>query len=316
MAIFKTIDEIQEHVRIHNTVKLESLQPYENDMKRKYLKPFLESELLGLWETAYDEDDLSGELEALTEYIQRIGARFLVLMASGSLDIQVGETGFTTSGGGTNMVAASKDRVKRFKDSLEMLGWEAVESLLEFLEENESDYPEWTESDAYTKYTGLFINSSIDFNEYVTVDVTRLQFQKIIPIINNLETIDIIPKIDETYAAELKEQDKAGTLTEANEKIIKWVKRSIANLAVSKLFSGILSDVKYAEDYTENSLKRDEYKRTGDHYLNLAFRYMHENIDDYPTFADSDQYDDEEEDFHQFENNDDTTPGLFVAGGQ
>ena len=296
-TLFKTLDEVKEHIRLQATIKLVSLQPYENDAVKKYVEPYLGDEAFSLLQTEYTDDDLSAANEALLPYVQKVLSRFMVYLASPGLDIQLGETGFQTAST-NNFVPASKERVKKFDDSIEKLGYDAVETLLAFLEDNEDDYSEWTSSSAYTMATKNFVNSAIDFNDNggEVIERSRLKFMKLRGTIENVERLQIYPIISEDLASEIITEIRDNDLSTANSTLLPKIKRAVVNISL------------YEAGYGE------KYNNLGQHYLSKLLEFLDDNVSDYPLYEASDSYDDERDSYEQFKNNDEDESGLFIFG--
>lgn len=296
-TLFKTLDEIKNNVRLQTTVKLLSLQPYENDAVKKFIEPYLGEEAYALLQTEYTDDNLSAANALLLPYVQRVLSRFMLLLASPGMDIQLGETGYQTAST-NNYVPASKERVKKFDNSIDQLGWEAIETLLAFLEDNEDDYPEWTASSAYTMATKNFVNSAMDFNNFggEVIERSRLKFMKLRGTLENVERLQIYPIISEDLAEEIIGEIRDDDLSPANTILLPKIKRAVVNIT--------LYDAEYGQ----------KYENLGQHYLSQLLEFLDENVDDYPLYEASDSYDDERDSYEQFENNDEDESGIFIFG--
>jgi len=209
-----TLETASKYLKLPTTLSEKNFTPFIGDALERYLRPFLGDELIellwDLYNNSASEEDKT-RLEALMAKVEAPLSRFTFLVASPSLDINVGQTGFTTAGGG-NMVPASEARVKRFTDSIEQLGWEGVEAMLRFLETNKADYPEWLESDAYQSFTRGFIRSAEKFNSYVDINGSRLQFFRLRQSMDLIESLQVEPLLGLTLLIALKLEDIDGNV--------------------------------------------------------------------------------------------------------
>ncbi len=111
----------------------------------------------------------------------------------------------------------------------------AAESLLQFLEDNKTAYPDWVASTAFKKYRSLFIKNAKEFNElfqsaspyrnywawrYKMYDVEQQIIKKEI----GKELFDYLKDIDE---------DAAGTYSEAETELLYKLKKAIAYFTVA-----------------------------------------------------------------------------------
>jgi len=213
-----TVETAQKHLKLTTTLTEKNFTPFINDAIEFYLREFLGDSLIDLLWKFYDgtqEVSDNERLEALMEKVEAPLSRFTFLIASPSLDINIGQQGFTTAGSGT-MVPASEARVKRFTESIEKLGWSGIEALLRFLETNKSDYDEWTESNAYKAFTRGFIRSTEKFNAYVDIEGSRLKFFHLRQQMDLVELLQVKPLLGTALFDALKSEDIDGNVYSEN----------------------------------------------------------------------------------------------------
>jgi len=296
MRLFKTLDELQSFVRVDDSISLTSLAPFEPDALRKFIEPYLSAELMAVLESGYTDDNLTSELEALLPYVQRPLARFTLLAAIPSLNLKTGETGFTTVQTNTQVVA-SKDRTNDLKESLEALAWDAIESLIAYLEENVTDFTEWEESEAYTMATRNFINNALEFDEIIDINRSRLVFMKLRKHMDYVEKKYIYPVISTEMAEDIIEELQEGSLSSNYQDIIEDLQRATAYLSFAEF-------------------KEDPKKAIrGNSYLSNIRQALYDTPASFPLWAASDSYDEDHEDLMQYENDNDSKKGVYVFGG-
>jgi hypothetical protein len=313
--LIKTISEIKQHLKVNTTQTTNAFLPFISDAQDKYLRPVIGDALLDALEAYYnapEDGETPGEgestteaLQALLPYVQKPLARFIYFMAAPHLDLNVGETGFTVSQT-QGLGIASSDRVKRYIDSLEKLGWDGIEILLRFLEKNASDYPEWTASDEYTLQLRNFINSAEEFDKYVNIDKSRLKFIRMRQLMDDIENTKIKDSISSALADEILAEIKAGNVSEANNVILPFIRRAIANYTMADFRDSIEQDTYLAEREKENLQRYKRFELMGDNYLAQVKKIMNENIDSYPDYAASDEYDSEKTGYTAVENEENT----------
>jgi len=313
MALLKTTEEIRQYLKVDISEKESSFLPYIPDATQKYIKPYLGSDQLTELDEYYNDSEVEEDplLDNLLTHVQRALAKFTFLMAAPNLDLNVSEGGFTVRST-QNQAPASRERVDRFMQSLERQAWDNIEMLLAFLEENKGDYPLWVESDAYTMAMRNFINSAGEFDSLVPIDRSRLAFMQLRPIMDNIELTEIEPNISIELCTAIKEQMLSGELSEANEKILPDIKRSVANLTFGNInlrdTTGSM-ETQYSHHMIFNQEKREEYKRLGKWCLGEVIKIIEASPDDYPEYVESGLYDPAST---PYENTEDS--GLFVAG--
>lgn len=273
MSLFKDITDFKKYVKLNKDVDFDNaLAPYEPDAARKYILKHLGKDLYAEIEEYYNTTPNTADaaLDALLPYVQSALARFTLLLASPSLDINIGTTGYTTQST-TNMVAASGNRVDKLDKSLERLGWDAIESMLAFLEENKDDYDSWVSSPAYTmNITGL-VNSAEDFNKEHDIDNSRLRFIFYRPAIKRVETLYIKPAISSELFNEIVEEIKEADISEANQTLLDLLRTAIVMFVMSET-------------------RNDSFQANAEAFLSEAKKLLDANEDDYPSYVSSSVY--------------------------
>jgi len=225
-----TTEQAKEFLKINSTLKEETFSPFIPDAEEKYIKPFLGEdlfELLNQW--ALEQDETEEELLALYNKVVPALSRFTMLLAAPHMDLNIGESGFgvvNTSG----LAPASRERVKDYIKSLEELAWGNIETLLRFLEENQDDYEDWVDSDAYTMETRNLINSAEDFNEFVDIDRSRLTFHRLRRQMDNVEEMHvkklISPQLFDYMIEAIREEDE---LSDYETELLTHLRAFVAN---------------------------------------------------------------------------------------
>lgn len=111
----------------------------------------------------------------------------------------------------------------------------AVDTLLEFLDENKDDtaLDEWGTSPAYEKSKELLINNADTFNEFVFINSSRRLFVEFIPIMKRIEKDRIRPCSVDLYD-DIKEQVMDDDVSAENEPILLLMREAVALLTVAK----------------------------------------------------------------------------------
>lgn len=289
-----TTEQAKDHLKINATLNEATFAPFIPDAEKKYVKPFVGKELFALldtWAIGQDAEE-NPELAALYPYVVAVVSRGTMFIASPHMDLNIGESGFSVTST-QNLSPASRERVKDYKESLEDLTWSNVESLLQFLEENKIDYPDWVASDAYTMQVRNLINSAVQFDKEVDIDQSRLTFQKLRKHMDNVEEMRVKTLISPELFNYLIGKIKNGTDLSTNEsKLVEHLRTFVANEVASKHLD---RDTAYVAQY---------------HY-NEARTLINKYPDDFPLYRDSDYYDGAQPFFSDYENSDESA--IFMA---
>jgi hypothetical protein len=298
-TLIHTVTELQLFLKVDSTFVISTLFPYQVEAINKYLRSALGNDLT---DTLLDFYNFEGpepdpevpidysSLENLLPYAQRVVAKFSFFQGAPNMDLKLTDAGFGVVSN-QNLAPASKDRVNRFVASLEGDGWDAVETLLRFLEMNAGEYPSWTESDAYTMQCRNFINSAEEFDKYVNIGKSRLKFMNFRNIMDNIEILQIEPVISKALADQIREEIREDDLSGPNKLLLPYLKRAVAN-------------------YVAASEIDPKFKLTADHYLGEVRRVLDANPSDYPLYQQLVFVADKT--YQAFENTQDNA--FFVAG--
>lgn len=305
MSIIQSADTIRQYNKAFQSLLDNQVIPFVEDAEDKYLKPYLGktqfAELNNYIESGATDDP---ELEALKPYAQRALSRFTLFLASPSLDINLGATGYTTNSSNNN-VPASQQRVQKYDQRLEQLGYENIETMLEFLENNKADYPLWENSDAYTHATENFVRSAKEFDKLVSIEVNRLMFRRMKPVIRQVELKHIKNRISKDLADEILSQLDNDNVSAANQKLLDHIKPAVANMVVASIKVEEFEKGDTSFIIQSKAIKREEYESDAWFHIMEVEKILYAAPDDYPLFKDSDLYNDEKETNDLYENEED-----------
>lgn len=296
MSLFTSIETIQKYLKINKGIDFEkAVLPFEDDAIEKYIIPHLGDatfQLVKNYAEAETPPDDQEHIATLLTYVRRALSRFMLFIASPSLDINIGTTGYTTAET-QQAVPASKARVDKFDSSIEKLGWDNIETMLKFLEKNKAHYPEWVASDAYTMHINGLVNTATDFNKEYDIDNSRLQFLKLRPTIRKIEIRYIIPEISKELFDDLVEKIRANDLSEDYSWLLNLLRIAIVNFTVAQS-------------------NTDKHFIDAREFLSAAKTLLDSNPTIYPIYAESSAYRGETPDYTTFANDEDS--GIVVFG--
>lgn len=222
-----------------------------------------------------------------------------------------------------NISPASKDRVNKVKEALKADLDYSVEDLIEYLETAENTIKEkWQASSAYSKIFDVLVYSVRDFSDYIELNNNRRLFMKMKSSMITVHKNVIAKAISENYLNELVGKQSSGELEEADTAIIENLKHAIClftiskgldNLSVMITTGGLVKEYEIgstsaASEVQVNMLRRS-YDKDANDLLRLVIDHMHDNIDNYPTYADSKEY--ARKTYTGYENEEDSS--LFVS---
>ncbi len=207
------------------------LQKDAERVQRNFIKPIMGADLLASLETAYAGTPTPAE-QLLIDYVQPALAHLTlwVYQPKGNV-IQTNEGVMAQHG--SEMKPAFQWQNREYRRSLLTIGWQALDELIAHLEEvAATDFPDWLTSEGCTLVRELFIPTAAIFSDYVAkLSNSRYQYEQLRPTIRRIEK-KLLPRLlSQDLYDELKTQDKADTLTTANEKLMDGIRGCVAHLA-------------------------------------------------------------------------------------
>lgn len=225
--IISTIEELKQTVKINAQIPFESVKPFLQSARDIYLARYLSVELLEVLE----DDDIPDRAKELLIKVRRALGPLAIWLGNAELSVRISDSGFTVAKqeGTTGYVPASDTKIAKVEESLERRGFQYLDEVLEYLEANASDFPEWTNSRYYTLRGGNYIQSAVQFQEMGLVDIgySRIKFENMRTQMSITEQRFVTETIGETLDATLRSKLNA-TQTNPEKYLIAAIRKFVA----------------------------------------------------------------------------------------
>lgn len=229
---------LSEYARISGTWEFSSCIPSIRIVEDKFIIPIIGDDLYTVLnqalDAATDSDPLDPVWVELTDYCRRaIGPLFCWFHAD-KADVVFTEGGMKRSES-TQFKNAYQEQRNKFKEANLVEGEIALELLLQFLEKNQEDYPEWQDSPNFSKYKELFIKSGSEFNELFPSQTPFRNYWAIRPSMYDVEQISIQAFLGKELFTTLKTEDqkKNPDFSDEEKILLQMLRKAIANLTVA-----------------------------------------------------------------------------------
>lgn len=194
MAIINNIDDLRQTIKVDVDTPFESWIIFLNDARNQFLVNYLGLELIEKLESI----NQSSASEADQKYLRLLSLARGVLgpyagqLAMDELSINTGDQGHTVTKT-DRLTPASDSKIAKVASSMLERAWNNLELLLEYLENNISDYPEWKNSRFYANYKTKYFSSAVSFQDAGLIDInySRLTFEKLRHLIIRLEKSEV-----------------------------------------------------------------------------------------------------------------------------
>jgi len=234
--LFKNTNKLVDYAEITASTNFITIKPTIERIEELHLIPALGKELYNELNSDYTaasaEADLSEEYQTLLTHCRKVIGSYL-----GYYFAPIGELKFSDAGLRRSETASEKTafqyQVSNFREACLRNGDAATETLLEFLNENKSDYSTWENSEAFTRYSSLFIKSGKEFNYLFPSHSPYRNYLAMRSKMQDVEEQNIRAALGDTLFDDLKTKDKEGTLSDKETVLLFRLKKAIANFTIA-----------------------------------------------------------------------------------
>lgn len=312
--LFSTTAEFKNHVPTTLSNTDSNWKPEVRRIENSIIKKILGSDLYQGLDEAYQSSidpntpvELSIHFKWLIEKVRDVIAPFAYAGLAAVVNVRMTDGGLRTATS-QDTEQARQWMVNDMKRQLLKNGYDAIEQLYLFLEENAEGYfPEWLDTPEHAELNQFFINSAVEFNKHVDIGESRWTFNSLRANMGIAETLYLLPALGQEYYDELKEKIITNTTTIEDEDILKTIRKATALLTVGLSTTGmnliindghltVLTDGT-ADIKTETKLSMEQMKdflrekmEQGNIFLIRMKELLNKNADDYPTYKASSAY--------------------------
>lgn len=308
-------EEIRQYLPVNSSITFASLQPYIESAERKYLKPVLGVDQYDELCAYYADPSVWPDIERIPKTHEDWLSKLLLLVQKALinlafhdgfsiLSVNIGDSGAFRQES-ENQKPLFQYQEENLKNTFRSDGFNGLDTILEFLEENIENFPIFSASSAYTVFKSKFIRTAKEYSGIYNIFNSRLVFLHLQQYIDQVNDFDIIPVIGREFFDELT----GGIISQEPvadkyQKVINFIKkiqvfhsavRGINSLGMNITYNGIyfLSDGTNSRNFKKADPAKAEdlhslitnAKQNGQAYLTYLKEFLHANIDDYPTYA-------------------------------
>jgi hypothetical protein len=303
--------EIKDYISVNVSVNFDTIKPWIEIAEREYIKTLIGDDLYATLLAYYTAGTTSNSYyNNAIKYIQKALINLAYWRGFSLLIVKMGDQGAYRVEN-DKQKSLYKYQEIALKESFNKEGFNGLDYLLQYLEDNIDEFTDFKSSDNYTVFKGSFINTTKQFDDLYWIGQSRLVFLKLKRFMTRVEDFQVLPLLGRDYFDELKSQIKANTLSAANDAVVDIICKAVAPLSVAEGIhelsvnvtdKGLFFETRTNQynDYEKQQVVLNEglngmlsnARLTGEKYLGYLKDYLHNNIDDYATYAASDEYDD------------------------
>ena len=280
------------------SLDLQSIAPTIEMVLEEHIIPYLSQDQFDALYTAWQNDTLSLSQEALLPYVQKPLALLSLAEYASIGDVMLSDSGMHRKElDEEGLKTAYKYQKNSYVDYMLKNGWNKVEKMLLFLEDNLSDYPLWDSSPEATSHRAFFLRYAQEFKEHYLRNFNRHTFEIIRPIIEEVELLAILPLLGKPQYEELKT-----TASTEQLKLIPFLQKAMVHLimhiAIRRTWIQVSAGkVVQTERLEPQSAEKQgvasnvavtqflkEEKEFANRQLSAIYQYLDDNIDTYPLY--------------------------------
>lgn len=234
--IIKTINELKTYLggAVENNASiLTSMGPYFDIAFDNHLSPWIGSTTFADLVTAHGDDTLTSNQTALLPYVQKVLAWLAYYEYSGFNDTYFGPAGRYRRED-EDRKGLYKYQENKLDDKAHRNGYEAIERLILFLEENKATHTYWTTEPGYEKHHAILLHSAAACRTAHSKQISRFVFEILRGKIEEIEGFTLIHLLGQDTYDQLLTARKTGTWNNETleKKIIAFANKATLHFAL------------------------------------------------------------------------------------
>lgn len=300
--LIKTLIEVQNSLPVSTGVTFEKIRPHLEVVERDFIRPLIGGNMFDELQEFYDSEitesltEVQEAMQTLLKYVQGSEVHLCFWLGFDVLNAYISDGGFkrTETDKVKSLFKYQEDNLKNY---FKITGFNALDVVLEYLEDNIQHFGEFKLSDTYKNLKTSFIPGTRIFDSIYFIGASRLTFLRLIQHMNTVEDLHIKKLLAENYEIIKTEMIK----DEPEERVIDIlpeIRKPIAFLSVAMLMEesgadltdkGLYFESRIATNMSDTEKKPAEVerirllaeraKKLGESYLALLRQYLQDSAD-------------------------------------
>lgn len=291
MRLIDNTNQLQDYVAVSAQLDWELVAPYVEQAERKHILPLLGKEVFEQIATAN-----TNEKKEIKKLFAGASANLGLLRALPVIAVKISNTGITVTDNDKTKQAEWWQQ-KDLRRTLQTYGYEAIDAGLIELETSDT-FPDWKDSDNYTVFKELLVNTADKFNRWFNINRSRLTFLALKPFLLEVNEEKILPALGEETLTVVRTEANATIKKVSGYLVAAMVAYTIVKVSNQSTFELTPSGLFYrweelpgekAKLVDANILRRiaDEKETAGDEYMKKALKLIKANPDIFPDYTET-----------------------------
>ena len=292
-------EEFKQFLPVNVNFSFRSIAPAIALCERKYLIPLLGEELFNKlvhhYGTSKEEETVC--LAELLTLCQFALIRLAFWQEYDILSVNLSDKGAADNAGENRLY---RYQTEALKDNLKNEGFDQLDAILEFCEQNMEQLPEFSQSPCHLATENSFIKNTKEFNSIYYINSSRLVFLKMRYFVTSVEEIELRHHLGDAFCGELLGCDSTG---EKYVRILPAIKKFVVFMAIAEGIAELhqmptdrglifqtaianrISEVQYAPVPAEELERiRREYTQKAERYMSSLIDTLKRYPEDYPAY--------------------------------
>jgi hypothetical protein len=292
-------EEFKKFLPVNVTLSFRSIAPAIALCERKYLIPLLGETLFDRLVKFYNSQKPKKcvHMQELLTLCQFALIRLAFWQEYDILSVTLSDKGAADNAGESRLYRYQSEALK---DNLKNEGFDQLDAILEFCEQNTAHLPEFAQSPCYIDSECSFIKNTKEFNGIYYINSSRLVFLKMKYFVTSVEELQLPHHLGDAFCTELLGADPAD---EKYTRILSGIKKFVVFMAIAEGIAELhqmptdrglifqttianrISEVQYAPVPPEELERiRREYTKKAERYMNSVIDDLKRNQSDYPAY--------------------------------
>lgn len=228
--LLRTIEEVKQYGTPNLSLSMLSLAPYIADAEERNVVPFIGQAMYDRLNAAYDgPQDIEAEL--ITR-LQRAIAPLALAAYIAENEVNISDSGITRTENETTKTAYN-NQIVRLRRSLQDRGLAALDKALESIQNNKSNWDEWTTNEQFALYNSLLVRNGNMMNTYFRNPRPQQLYAACASVMETIERLFIMPDFGESFTA-LKAKQQANAMAVEEKVLAATLGKAITYLTIFK----------------------------------------------------------------------------------
>ena len=302
------MEEIRKYITLSQSANFDSIVPHIKNAESDYLIPLIGTDMYNYIHAIYqytinhefDGSACDEKTELLIEIIQSALVHLAFWIGYDVLNAHITDGGFKRIESDT-VKGLYKYQEDNLKNYLKSCGFNQLDHLLGYLEANIEDFEDYKNSENYTQFKSMLVQTTDQFNETVFINKSRLTFLRVKAHMKIIEETEIKGLLGSAVYSYIKQEIIKDSPDQRVTDLLPMLRKPIIFLATALLMEESGADLtdkglyfKSAKAVGVNSTEMtpssdlrisvlvNRYRNYGKSYLDQLYSYLQDNNDTWP----------------------------------